>query len=155
MKINSGMVAGFLGIAFSALVWVASGTFPVFELKGAGPEFYPRVMAGLLALLSLILLYQGFRLGDASEKPEPLIKKKFYQLMATFGLILFYYFTMEILGYFTSTFLVCTAVSLVLFGKLDKKVVAYALANSSLICGAIYVVFRILLKASLPSGIFF
>lgn len=153
MKLHANMTAGILGILLSVVVWVASAGFPVFELKGAGPEFYPRFMALLLTGLSILLIFQGAKAEP--EKSQAIDKTKLRQLLVVLALVIVYYLFLKKIGYFVTTFVVCTLVALVLFGKPTKKTIFQALINSTLICGAIFVVFRIMLKAPLPHGLLF
>lgn len=153
MKLPANMVAGILGIGLSLVVWVVSAGFPAFELKGAGPEFYPRLMALVLCGLSVILVYQGLKLEN--EKKQPIEKTKLRQLLTVLALVIVYYLFLKVIGYFITTFVICTLVSLVLFGKPNNKEIFLSLINSTVICSAIYVVFRIMLKAPLPHGLFF
>lgn len=153
MKLNNNFIAGVLGIVFSSIVWLVSASFPVFELKGAGPEFYPRLMAFILAGLSFMLIYQGLKLEE--EKKEPIEKNKLRQLLMVLVVVVIYFLFMKAIGYFITTFVMCTLVSMVLFGKLNKKLFFLSLTNSTVICSTIYVVFRIMLRAPLPQGLFF
>jgi len=144
--------AGVGGVILSIIVWITSSTFPSFAVSKAGPSYYPRLIAIIFAISSIFLIIQAIKNKESCEFLSGQQLKKF----AIVFIILFgYYFGMNFLGYFTATFLASFILAIYVFKAINKQTVLLSLCNSLLICGGIYVLFQILLKAPLPRGILF
>jgi putative tricarboxylic transport membrane protein len=153
MKIHTNLVIGILGILLAIFVWIISAEFPIFQLKGAGPDFYPRSIALFILGLSILLINEGYRVETKNN--QVITKRKLRKLFITLIILVIYYLLLELLGYFVTTFAMCLSVSLLLFSKLNKKTIIMSLFSSTVICFAIYIIFRVLLKAPLPNGLLF
>lgn len=147
------LVAGIIGFIISVVTWHVSGSFPAFEVQNAGPSFFPRVLSILLALLSVAIIYEGLK--NKEEVSYKMSKTEWIKFLSIIILLVVYYFTMNIIGYFTTTFVLSFVIALIIFGSIHKKILIYCTVNSGIICLTIYLVFRMMLKAPLPYGLLF
>ena len=85
-------------IALSVLFFAITFSFPKEDV---GPDAIPHLWIFWTVLLSLAVLYQVKR---GTIKPDPELGRIGF-LMIIIGLMVAYYFTMQIVGYFLSTFL--------------------------------------------------
>lgn len=145
--------AGLTGVILSVIVWYVSGNFPVFEVQSAGPALFPRLVALIICLLALVLIFQSLK--RAEDKNTKISRENLSQLLAVLITLVLYYFAIDLVGYFVSTFLFSGVIILIVQKSYGKKTFGFILLNSTLICTGIFLVFRILLKISLPSGILF
>lgn len=145
--------AGLAGIALSAIAWYYSGRFPVFEVQNAGPHFFPRLLSLLISILGVVIIIQNLK----TEKREidKISRENLTQLLTVFVALVLYYMAIDFLGYFISTFLFSAIVVLIVKKSWDWKTLSFILLNSTLVCVGIFLVFRVLLRTSLPSGILF
>jgi putative tricarboxylic transport membrane protein len=150
---NPDIWAGLIGIILSLIAWFYSGRFPVFEVQNAGPHFFPRLIALLIFVLGLVLIMQNLKTRERDS--NKVSRENLTQLVGVFIVLVLYYFAIDLLGYFVSTFLFSAIVILIVKKTIDRKTLGFIFLNSTLICTGIFLVFRILLRTSLPSGIFF
>jgi len=144
--------AGIGGIILSIIVWITSASFPSFAVSKAGPSYYPRLIAVIFAISSIALIIQALKNKEASNAFSA---KEIKRFIMVFLVLACYYLGMKHLGYFSATFLAGFILALLIFHSLDKKTVFLSLINALIICGGVYVLFQILLKAPLPRGILF
>jgi putative tricarboxylic transport membrane protein len=111
---------------------------------GLGPDFFPRLLAILMIIFSLIQLVRTFRKDKKEE-----IKLNVHGLSAVIiASCIAYLFAIGIIGYLVSTFLFLTGVIYVLSRKRSIKDVIIALGISL----ALYGIFQLVLKVPLPTG---
>lgn len=128
-------------IAFSLLLWAVTFSFPSEE---AGPALIPRLWMFWLVLLSSLLL--GFCARGKTEKdPE---RGRFGFLLLGVGLVIAYYFAMDYLGYFLSSFLF---LAIVMYMLSYRKPLIIILVCSGWVIFS-YLVFYKLLYIQLPLG---
>lgn len=155
MAYSRSFVTGLLGLSLSVAAWVATGFFPVIMASsGAGPEFFPRIVAAALGLTSVCLVVSGWYHKDAARKETmgSLPRVKFVLLLAC---LIAYAFGMVKLGYFFTTFLFSIVASLIAYWKVNGRNILYVALNALVICSIIYCVFKIVFKFTLPGGLFF
>ncbi len=131
-------------IAISLLFLVITFGFPSEE--EAGPSDVPRLWIFWTCILNGIILLQIYR-GRA--EPDPKSGRTGFLLLVT-ALLLGYYFAMEIVGYFISSFLFLVLLMHVLAFK--KKWIIYLIASGRVLFS--YLVFYRLLYIQLPLGLF-
>ncbi|MEA4891889.1 MAG: tripartite tricarboxylate transporter TctB family protein [Peptococcaceae bacterium] len=146
------LFAGIAGVMVSITAWVVAGSFPHFATAKAGPAFYPQVVAALFAVTSLALILQAAR---EKRECEGLSAGQLKKLAGVLLILVGYYFGMSYLGYFTATFIAGIVLAICVFRKISKETLILSLMTTLIICGGIYVIFQILLKAPLPRGILF
>ncbi|NPV71447.1 MAG: hypothetical protein HPY55_12510 [Firmicutes bacterium] len=148
------VVAGLLAIVVSAVFINAAGRLPSFEVNLAGPEFFPRVSAGLLIVLALLQIAAKLRplTEDGAEDGYRAGDENTTTVLLAVGLSAAYYYAMVVIGFMLSTFLYCVSLTLVTQEKRDLK---RAAGNAVIVVAVVHVVFSYLLKASLPAGSLF
>jgi hypothetical protein len=86
-------------IASLVMLGIAQG-LPTPALVPIGPGFYPRIIFGVTALLSALLLLTGLRSGPrAAGKPT-----SYRLVLLTFAIFIGYLFAMPLVGYRLATF---------------------------------------------------
>ncbi len=147
-----------------SLAYIA-GAFMIKEpplRQQLGPEAFPLAIGTFMLILSLIYVYQQFRLTPqkdnkeaeeraaiigADEKVEGRIDTKVVGIML--ALMLFYALTFEILGFPLVTFIVFVAGVFVLDRNHLKRDIIIALIASF----GIFMLFRFVLRVNLPAGV--
>ncbi len=145
------VVAAALGIAVSAVFFVAAGNLPSFAVKLAGPEFFPRVSALLLIVLCLVQVAVSLtsKAGSTQEDAREEAGHDIRLVFAVMGMSVAYFYGMTLLGFMLGTFLYCTALTLI---TQEKRNPTRAAGSSLIIIAIVYAVFSYFLKATLPSG---
>lgn len=112
--------------------------------------FYPKFVAILLALLSIVFLIKtamtNYKSSNESMFKGMQVKQYFFVIAVAFV----YVSLINILGYFTSTFIFVT---ICLLGLKAKKL--YAFLTAAGFCAFIFIAFKILLRVPLPKGFIF
>lgn len=158
MKISDA-IAGAIGLFVGVFAYWRTLFFPNFGIPTAGPRFFPQLMAVLLGGVSAFLLVHSLLAkGDiaaAGDAPEGNLatqgSRSFKVLGAIVGSVL-YLLAMGQIGFFISTFLYF--VFLMLLMQEERKILK-AVSFGIAVTGVTYVIFAILLKASLPIGVIF
>jgi len=139
----SGSVVLFLG---AAILWqgisLRVGTF-----RAPGPGFFPCLIAGVLIVLSILLILSAQR---GKRKPLPLSFQSLQKVLVVYGALLGYFFALEYLGFALSGFLLM----MFLFVVIDRQKIGSATATAVVFMVLAYVLFNILLKSQLPQGVF-
>jgi hypothetical protein len=146
--------AGILGLALSVGAWTISDSFPSqMANAGAGPDFYPKIIAACLGVTSLALILTGNKNQEGACAPlSGLALAKFLVLALSLAA---YIFCIPRLGYFVSTILFSILASFIAYWKFDLKKLLYSCVNTAAICIVIYLTFKVMFKFSIPSGILF
>jgi putative tricarboxylic transport membrane protein len=108
-----------------------------------GPGMLPMVLAGVLALLSLLNIYQTFRVKYPNEKKPKLQYKRFLIILVSSTL---YCLLLEPLGYVISTFIFL----MVGFQVMQKGKIWYSLIFAAAISYFVYFLYVDIMKGSLP-----
>ena len=120
------------GIGYVVSVWIVACSFNMksYTENLFKPEFVPRIVAGLLAMFSTLLLIKTLRVWktakDESNKEKssvPFLKK--WAPLLTFALLVLYLFSMPYLGFTISTMLYLYFQMLLLSPRIDKKAVVW------------------------------
>ncbi len=146
MSLPRDFVAGCLILALCAALFYVTTTFdsdPLGMAQGMPATHMPRLVLGVIAVLTVIMMAQGLRAGAAEAEAAPP-----WRMWATAALLAVTAILFPIIGVPLAFFLVCIALPL-LWGARDLRIVgAFALG----VPVAIYVVFQILLGLRLPLG---
>ena len=137
------------GLVISSFVFLNSESFVVNDGGLAkNPAYYPRMLALLLAVLSISLIVRAVlhREGGSVSVNKELLKN----IGIIFGLILLYALLFPFVGFAASSFLFLVC-GVRLYGGSWKE---------ALLCGVpvtagVYIVFHILMKVPMPQGILF
>lgn len=128
-------------IGFSLILWAVTFSFPVDE---AGPAVIPRLWIVWLVLLSVMLVGFCFA-GKTGEDPE---RGRLGFLALGIGLVIGYYFAMDYLGYFLSSFIF---LALLMYMLSYRKPLIIVLVCSGWVLFS-YLIFYKLLYIQLPLG---
>ena len=138
-----------------ALVWLVLVYQTIAPGQGpeAGPRAFPLFFGYVLAVLSLLLLFQGFRpptpdLAHDSNVPA-ILPGEWIAVVMTIGSLIVYGMLLEPFGFIPSTAFVVAAVLLVVLRVRSLLVIAGMAIGLSLGC---YLVFGKLLGVYLPPG---
>jgi hypothetical protein len=158
MKLSD-LIAGSIGLFFSVLIYWAILSCPNYAISMAGPRFFPQLLAIVLGGLSIFLAIQAiFKkneiASDNVEHQETKTKKKFIAFKVPFSMFgsVAYIYTMKKLGFLISTFLFFI---FLMFIMQEKKKIIKAVSWAIGVTAAAYIIFAVLLKASLPIGTLF
>ena len=160
------IAGGVFGIGAVVLFAVASG-YPVRSGQpvAVSPGFYPRILAMLMAVLSLIQIISAVaatvkagKKDVPAEEPLPGVWKDrnaFLLFCLTLGSLILYPFLMELLGFALTGFLFLgTLIYALSAGHRKGKALALIAALTLAITLLTYLVFRLFLRIPFPSGIF-
>ena len=120
-------------------------------LNRPGPGFFPFYLALAFSLVSLALIFHSLR-PPASEQAAPQVSAKtarVEKVVATLLGLIIYAFALEWLGFLFSTFILM----LFLFKAVDPLAWPAAIGGSLATSLLSYVVFKIWLQVSLPTGL--
>jgi putative tricarboxylic transport membrane protein len=141
-KLN--IATAILLLLLAAYVYLEAGTFPA-ATDTLGPEFFPKLVAGLLAAFSVgILLFAV--LGKREEIVPDLPSKPLVVIMAA---MVIYVALLPHAGFLTTTPVFLTIAGIVIADSVSywwKKVVISSVVTT----GALYYLFAVLLNVPLP-----
>jgi len=164
----SNIVIGIILLAGSAFYYYSTLDFPPpSKTENLGPAFFPALLAGVLAFLSLLLILNNLLARRASGKQkggaviegaERLEEDAFsaedisYKfLLGTIALSFVYVWLISVLGFVISTVLFL----IVLIRLLGYEKWVNNVAASVGLTAALYLLFAVALGVTLPAGIFF
>jgi len=144
-KTDVGVGAGL--IALSAWVYWYAGTYRAATIYFYGPNFFPQILAVIMAVSAGILIYQGSR-GRNLEPCETIHLRGFVRMLAAVAMCIAYLVLMQFLGFAISTCGFLYALMSFL-GKEGVLIKVFSAAATSLI---VWAIFRYLLIIPLPTG---
>ena len=151
-------VAGFLCLALSLGLLYLTRELPRNPLVPVGPDFYPRIVLTIMALLSVALivsdLLSNWRLRNAAAATgaPPQYRRNYPLVGATFAVFAVYVFLLPVLGYRVATFLFVIALQIVLERprSLRHWIVVVVAALATVV--VTYLAFETYLSVLLPRG---
>ena len=152
MKQNSkaDIVAAIFLLLVSFFVFWISKDFPSSK-TGIGVSTFPKLLAGVLIIFSIIIIIQAIKNSSFSKK-EPIFKefKKGHKLIIAVIIILIIYIQMlEVLGFILSSFLLLITLMFI-FGERRKIILLLVPLLFSVV---LYLVFSKMAMVFLPEGI--
>ncbi len=150
-RFNADIIIGLVVIVFCAAVFPLSQSFIRDEI-GPGPEFFPRALAGILIICSVILIIRSFvsaspALNDTDSSDS---RREFKRVGITLALLIVYVILIPLISYVLSTVLYLALMMLFLGERRSWLIALWALG----VTGGIYLLFSLLLKVPLPTGWF-
>jgi hypothetical protein len=149
------IIAAIIGLVLSIATYWGTLYLPKFPTRLAGPEFFPRLLAILLAILSLVLLFRALMKKEAREEgvvnAEPK-QKVFWRMVLAMGVSVLYFLGLSIFGFLICTF--CYFAFLMLLMQTKKKIIK-TIIWSVATTAVTYVAFGMVLRATLPTGAIF
>ncbi|NLT95980.1 MAG: tripartite tricarboxylate transporter TctB family protein [Clostridia bacterium] len=143
------IIAGLLGLALSFYIIVQSGKFPEDHVLLLGPSFFPRILAGLMVVMSTVLIIKAL-LGKSAPTAEKLyikdpgIQRSIITLIAT----VIYLLLLKRVGFIVDTIVYLMFLMYLLKLRDYLKMVLVAVG----VTFAVYYVFKVALNIALPLG---
>ena len=138
------LLAGLAGWLFLQANKLNFGTMRVPQTA-----FFPKVLASLLLVFTVLLLVQSLRERESSERSEKIEPEGWFRIGATLATLIGFAFVLEWLGFLLSTFLLMVLLLRAIEPQNWLRVLAIALATSV----SAYLIFAWLLNIPLPAGI--
>jgi putative tricarboxylic transport membrane protein len=126
------------------------GRYRVKEIYGYGPDFFPRVLAVMMAILGLSLIIQAL-LGNSLKMGDRIDPKGFIRMLISIAICIGYLFLTTILGFATATFVFL----FVLMTFLKQKGIVLRIFSSLVTAILVWSIFRYFLVIPLPEGLLF
>ncbi|MCE5265591.1 MAG: tripartite tricarboxylate transporter TctB family protein [Deltaproteobacteria bacterium] len=147
---NAEKVAGIFWLAFSSLVMFGSYQMGLGSLQAPGSGFLAFLAGAFVFLMALIVLVQTFISKDQQSKLGALwSESKWRKSMMVGLLILAYILALERLGFLLTSLMMM----FVMFKWVEKFSWKKASLVTVIVVGCAYLLFSVLLKASLPRGL--
>ncbi|MEF3331412.1 tripartite tricarboxylate transporter TctB family protein [Oceanobacillus oncorhynchi] len=164
MERNYGdLITGIILLAISIVMFIGSLNMEALTEGAVGSDFMPKVIAILIAVMSIPVIVSGFKSGeiDKTDEEAPAAevkegtdnKNSFIYLILTIILLFVYLFLIPILGFLitTAAYLI---IQMLLFSKWTIKNALLYGVISIVTSSVIYFVFRNVFYVMLPAGIF-
>lgn len=149
-------------IAIAAILYILSFNIKSVAINLIKADFFPRLDAGILAILGIILVITGL-IGARSYVPGPepdpetkaLNRDATISMVETLGLTAIYIFCLKPVGFVISTFVYLVLQMIVLTPKEKRKpkLIILFVAISAICAVGIYLVFVKLFYLMLPAGL--
>ena len=146
---RSNIVVATILLALAGYVFLAASALPFGTLRVPQPAFFPRTLALLLAVLSLVLLAQTLIGNETLRRSEKIDTAGWFRIGATLVTMAGFALALEPLGYLVTTFLLMVLLLRAIEAQSWRKVIAVALATSLIS----YAIFAWLLGVPLPVGV--
>jgi hypothetical protein len=131
------------------LFWYV-GRYRVKEIYGYGPDFFPRVLAVMMAIFGLSLIVNAL-LGNSLRMGDRIDPKGFVRMLISIAICIGYLFLTNILGFATATFVFLFA----LMTFLRQKGIFVRLFSSLATAILVWSIFRYFLIIPMPEGLLF
>ena len=148
MKAYDQISSGFW-LLISLAVFVESIRLGIGTLHNPGRGFLTFGASGILGILSLVLFAQA-SIRREEVQHEPLFAGNWQRILFVIVVLSLYSWSMPMLGYLISTFVLMT----LLFWILEKKKVGWVFVSSLLSTVVTYLVFSKWLNCQFPEGLF-
>ncbi|MFD1065653.1 tripartite tricarboxylate transporter TctB family protein [Oceanobacillus locisalsi] len=164
MERNYGdLITGSILLVLSITMFMGSLNMEALTDDVVGPDFMPKIVSILIAIMSIFVIISGFISKGKSETDEetPVMKdeeetdnkKGYFYLILTVILLFVYLFLIPILGFLitTAAYLI---IQMLLFSKWTTRNLLLYGVISIITSSIIYFVFRNVFYVMLPAGIF-
>jgi putative tricarboxylic transport membrane protein len=133
-------------------VWLLRETGKLLfgTMRAPQTAFFPKVLAALLLIFSLVLLFQSWRSGNHGAAIVKIEMEGWNRIGATLVTLIGFAFVLERLGFLISTFILMVLLLRAVEPGKWPRVIGFALGTSL----AAYFIFAWLLNIPLPSGLF-
>ena len=147
MRSNIAVAAVLLALA--GYIFLAAGTLPFGTMRVPQTAFFPKTLAVLLGILSLILLARALAGREALRGSEKIETEGWIRIGATLATLAGFALVLEHLGFLLSTFLLMVCLLRAMEAQTWGKIITVALATSLITYG----LFARLLGVPLPAGV--
>lgn len=151
-------IAGLICLALSIGLLVLSRGLPQSSFVPVGPDFYPRIVLVIMAVLSVMLLAsdlwrQRTQSADADAGAEPAPEKRNYRLVGlTFAVFAGYVVLLPLLGYRLATFLFMVVLQAVIDPPRGARRWVMVMVSAFASAAITYAIFDHYLSVLLPRG---
>lgn len=152
MKNSRDVLIGVAMVAFSVLVYAMTLGLPAYPFRrGLSPASFPRALALVIAVLSTVLVIQGF-LREGKIRREQFVGPLFPQMLGFFLIVFSYVIVIPQIGYAFSTFLFLALSNALLMPRRSLKNAAMGLVFAMFAAPCIYYIFGVFLSVPLIEG---
>ncbi len=158
MRLTQNGVAGLFCLALSLGMLVLTRGLPQSTFVPVGPDFYPRIVLVIMAVLSVLLVAvdlwpQRSKGGEAPAAAAPAPEKRNYRLVGvTYAVFTGYVILLPLVGYRVSTFIFVAALQAVFEQPRGARGWVLVLISGVATSLITYVVFNDYLSVLLPRG---
>ncbi|MCY1152251.1 MAG: tripartite tricarboxylate transporter TctB family protein [Sphaerochaetaceae bacterium] len=141
------LIIGIISCILGIISYVLTLNFPTFGKSGVpGPEFFPRILAILFLIISVIQISKSF--VEKNTKTQEIEKVDYIRMLILIALFAFYILFLDILGFF-----ITTIIFLMILQKLVSVKFKTSIFVTFIIIMIIFLIFDKLFCVSLPAGI--
>ncbi len=141
------LTIGIISCIIGIISYILTLNFPTFGKSGVpGPEFFPRILAILFLIISVIQISKSF--VEKNKQTQEVEKVNYIRMLILIGLFVFYILFLDILGFF-----ITTIIFLMILQKLLSVKLKTSLFVTFIIIMIIFLIFDKLFCVSLPMGI--
>jgi len=159
MRLTQNVVAGLICLALSLGMLVLTRGLPQSSFVPVGPDFYPRIVLIIMAVLSALLIAvdlwpQGAKRAEAPAAAAPAPETRNYRLVGvTYAVFIGYVILLPLVGYRVSTFLFVAALQAVFESPRGARGWVLVMVSGLATALVTYIVFNDYLSVLLPRGI--
>jgi putative tricarboxylic transport membrane protein len=136
-------------LALAGYIFLAAGTLPFGTMRVPQTGFFPKTLAVLLGIFSLILLARALAGREALSGAERIETQGWIRIAVTLMTLAGFALALERLGFLLTTFLLMISLLRAIEAQKWRKVVVVALATALIS----YAIFSLLLGVPLPAGL--
>jgi putative tricarboxylic transport membrane protein len=158
MRLTQNVLSGIICLVLSLGMLVLTRGLPQSSFVPVGPDFYPRIVLVLMAVLSVLLIAadlwpQGAKGAEAPAPAAPAPEKRNYRLVGvTYAVFSGYVILLPLVGYRVSTFLFVAALQAVFESPRGLRRWSLILVSALATSLVTYIVFNDYLSVLLPRG---
>jgi putative tricarboxylic transport membrane protein len=150
-------IAGLICLGLSIALLVMTRGLPQSALVPIGPDFYPRIVLGIMAALSVMLIaadvLSRWRSRGAVTAPAAAAEERNYRLVTvTFAVFAVYVLLLPFLGFRVATFLFVVALQAVLEKPQGRRRWTVVITTALATVIVTYLAFEVYLSVLLPRG---
>ena len=148
-----------------AFIFIDTSGYPSVQTQGFGygPAFYPRVLAGVLIGLGMLVLFQDWRHGtgphrlseDRAGAPARPVRVMYRSVAVFLFLCVVSIMAMEYIGFLVSGFFLVFVSTLLIRASFTVREVALTFLYCAGMMGLVYVVFNVFVGVQMPGSVFF
>ncbi|MGE4284728.1 MAG: tripartite tricarboxylate transporter TctB family protein [Clostridia bacterium] len=150
------ILSGAFMLLIAAAMFISSFSIKVLTVSKIGAAFVPQLIAGVLAILSILVIINGYRSlqlakanSEEMEKDEPIRTEA---VVGTIIVLLAYVVLLEKIGFIITTALYLFAQFFILADKSQRKIPLFA-GLAIIISVGVYYLFVNVFQLMLPPGI--
>ena len=158
MRLTQNSIAGLICLALSIGMLVLTRGLPQSTFVPIGPDFYPRIVLTIMAVLSVLLIVidvwpQGSKAAEAPAAAAPVPEKRNYRLVGvTYAVFTGYVILLPLVGYRVATFIFVAALQAVFDPPRGARGWVLLMVSGLATSLVTYIVFNDYLSVLLPRG---